>query len=68
MTDLEQIFKSIKQQDNFINMLRAKVETLEFLLKNHVPNFEEQYGRQLFLVTELQKKRMEEYRNQRTDE
>ena len=47
MTEIELLTKAIKQQDDFINLLRAKVDALELVLKNHVPNFEQQYARAL---------------------
>lgn len=42
MTDSEILRKRLIQQDQFIDLLRVKIEALESLLKNHVPNFEEQ--------------------------
>ncbi len=42
MTTSEIIRKRFVQQDKMIDMLRVKVEALEKLLKNHLPNFEEQ--------------------------
>tara|TARA_R110002111_G_scaffold5920_9_gene27423 strand:+ start:1697 stop:1885 length:189 start_codon:yes stop_codon:yes gene_type:complete len=48
MTDFEILRKRFNQQDQFIDMLRVKVEALESLLKNHIPNFEEQLVKERF--------------------
>lgn len=60
MSNLEILYITIKQQDSFINMLRCKVEALEGILKNHIPNFEEQYARNLVISEHNQRERINE--------
>ena len=67
MTDLELIFKGQKQQDDFINMLRFKIEALEAVLKNHVPNFEEQLVKERFRAENRQAERMQETHDRQND-
>ena len=62
MTEFELLDNRFKLQDEFIDLLRAKIEALEIVLKNHVPNFEQQYARELVLAVEHQKKRIEKTR------
>lgn len=67
MSDMELIRKSLEQQNDFINMLRFKVEALEALLKNHIPNFEQQYARHLVVFEHQQKQRIKEIRDRQND-
>jgi hypothetical protein len=64
----ELLIKKLKQQEEFIDMLRFKVEALEAVLKNHVPNFEDQYARHLALFDHNQKKRIKESRDRLDDQ
>lgn len=57
MSELDLIKERIKKQDAFIDFIRAKLIAYEVVLKNHIPNFEQQYARELALEVERQKKK-----------
>lgn len=67
MSDIELLLKRVKQQDRFIDMLRFKVEALEAVLKNHIPNFEEQYAQNCVIFEHNQKKRIKAHRDRQND-
>ena len=65
--DIEIILKSQQQQDEFINILRFKVEALEAILKNHIPDFERQYAEKLVVFEHHQKQRIKEILERQND-
>ena len=67
MSDIEIILKSQQQQDEFINILRFKVEALEAILKNHIPDFERQYAEKLVVFEHHQKQRIKEILERQND-
>jgi hypothetical protein len=50
MTDLETIRERFKTQEAETDILKIKIEALEAVLKNQVPNFEEQFLRAYYLA------------------
>jgi hypothetical protein len=60
MTDLEMIRERFKIQEAETDILKIKIEALEAVLKNHVPNFEEQYARIVFVAQNHQQNRLKE--------
>ncbi len=67
MDNIELAHKRIKLESNMVDILRFKVEALENLLKNHIPNFEEQYDRAFVLAEHKVKKSQEEIRDRQSD-
>lgn len=55
MSDIEIIGKALRQQDDIINILRFKVQALEAVLHNHIPNFETLYADNLVFFEQQQR-------------
>ena len=60
MSDLDLINKRFQQQDDFIDFLRIRIEALENLLKNNIPDFEKQLVIERLKIDEDFQKKMKD--------